>query len=48
MEEERLTGLALLHIYRDIKLNAEAIIDGFSWKKIRCIDLIFLNKYSVL
>ncbi|XP_016664821.2 52 kDa repressor of the inhibitor of the protein kinase-like [Acyrthosiphon pisum] len=40
MGEERLTGLALLHIHRDIQLNVEDIIDRFAKEKKRCIDLI--------
>jgi len=40
MGEERLTGLALLHIHRDIQLNVEDIIDRFTKEKKRCIDMI--------
>ncbi|KAF0717035.1 52 kDa repressor of the inhibitor of the protein kinase-like, partial [Aphis craccivora] len=38
--EERLTGLVLLHIHRDIQLNVEDIIDRFTKEKKRCIDMI--------
>jgi hypothetical protein len=40
MGEERLTGLALLHIHKDIILNVDDIIDRFAKEKKRNINLI--------
>lgn len=39
MGEERLTGLALLNIHRDIEVDVESIIDQFSKVKNRSILL---------
>lgn len=38
--EERLSGLALLHIHRDIKIDVENIIDRFGKRKTRKLDFI--------
>lgn len=40
MDEDRFTGLALLHIHRDIILNVNDVINRFSKEKKRIIDLI--------
>ena len=38
MQQERLNGLALLHIHRDIELNVNEVIDFFATKKKRHDD----------
>lgn len=39
MGQSRLTGLALLHIHRQITLNVDKIIDRFAKSK-RCKDFV--------
>lgn len=40
MLQERLCGLALMHIHRDIILDANQVIDVFAAKKKRYMDLV--------
>lgn len=40
MNEERLTGLALLHIHFDIPVDIESIIERFSTSKTRKLDFV--------
>nr|CAH7732099.1 unnamed protein product [Callosobruchus chinensis] len=40
MEEERLTGLALLHIHRNIEVDPEEVIDIYSKKRKHRLDFV--------
>lgn len=40
MGQNRLSGLALLHVHRSININTDKIIDKFSQMKKRNIDFI--------
>nr|CAH7734285.1 unnamed protein product [Callosobruchus chinensis] len=40
MEEERLTGLALLHIHRNMEVDAEEVIDIYSKKTKHRLDFV--------
>ena len=40
MSEGRLTGLALLHIHRDIPVCAQAVIERFAKRKKRFLDFV--------
>lgn len=40
MGEERLTGLALLNIHRDIPVDAESVIERFAKRKNRLLDFV--------
>ena len=40
MAEERLTGLALLHIHRDISINVDDVINLFANSKKRNLDFV--------
>ena len=40
MGQDWLNRLALLHVHREVKLNAEHIIDIFARKKARCLNII--------
>nr|CAI5853375.1 unnamed protein product [Callosobruchus analis] len=39
MSEMRLTGLALLHIHREMNTELESVLEKFSRKKKRKIDM---------
>ena len=40
MGEDPFNGLALLHVHREVKLNADHIIDIFARKKARRLNII--------
>lgn len=40
MKQDRLVGLALLHIHRDIELSVQSIIDRFAKRKTRKLDFV--------
>ena len=40
MLQDRLCGLALLHIHRDISLNSNDVIDHFASKKKRAMEFV--------
>src|SRR5690606_3287598 len=40
MVEERLVGLALLHVHRDILIDVEELIDQFAFKKSRRLEFV--------
>lgn len=40
MREDRLTGLALLNVHRDIEVNIEEVVNRFARKKTRKLDFV--------
>lgn len=40
MKQERMNGLALLHVHRDLELDLEKIVDLFAMKHPRRIEMI--------
>ena len=40
MGEERLTGLAILNVHRDIAVNVDKVIDRFAKSKTRLVDSV--------
>jgi hypothetical protein len=40
MRQERLVGLALLHIHRDVKVSVNKVIDNFAKSGKRCLDFV--------
>nr|CAH7716390.1 unnamed protein product [Callosobruchus chinensis] len=47
MEEERLTGLALLYIHRKIEVDPEVVIDIYSKKRKHRLDFVLIVNYSI-
>jgi len=43
MSESRLTGLALLHIHRDIPVSEQAVIERFAKRKKRFLYFVICN-----
>ena len=43
MTESRLTGLALLHIHRDIPVSAQTVIERFAKRKKRFLGFVIRN-----
>ena len=40
MGEERLTGLAMLNVHRDIAVSVDSVIERFAKSKKRCLDFV--------
>ena len=40
MGEERLTGLAMLNVHRDITVSVDSVIDRFAKSKKRFLDFV--------
>jgi len=46
MWEERLTGLAMLNVHRDIAVNIDKVIDRFAKSKTRLLILFYESKWN--
>jgi len=46
MSEGRLTGLALLHIHRDISVSAQAVIERFAKREKTLSRLRYLKRFA--
>jgi hypothetical protein len=47
MSEERLTGLALLNVHRDVTVSAERVIDRFAKSKKRCLNFVLWSASAI-